>query len=139
MKTHILVPTYLLFYTFCCAVSCNVSSKEHLPIYHPSDFNPLLVDSHIGELNGNHFVADFSLINQNGDSINQKDYEGKIYVTDFMFTRCPTICPVMTNHMRDLQEEFKDQKHIAFLSISVTPEIDSVSILKEYAEWFMVS
>jgi len=84
-------------------------------------------------VNKNHTVSDFSLINQNGETITQEDYKDKIYVTDFFFTRCKTICPIMTNNMGKLQETFLEDDEIKLLSISVTPTIDSIPVLREYA------
>jgi protein SCO1/2 len=82
----------------------------------------------------NHSVSDFELLNQYGKTITQKDYENKIYVTDFFFTRCITVCPIMTNNMEKLQNTFLDEDDIMFLSLSVTPELDSIPILKTYAQ-----
>lgn len=103
-----------------------------LPIYQPSDFNPELVDASV-EKNINHKVANFELINQNGETITQDDYKDKIYVTDFFFTRCPSICPIMSNNIEKLQEAFIEENDVMFLSLSVTPVLDSVPVLKEYA------
>ncbi len=110
-----------------------LNPKERLPIYSPSDVNPRLVDFSIQHVKNNHTIADFELINQNADTITQKNYENKIYVADFFFTSCTTICPIMTTNMGELQEYFKSDNEIMFLSHSVTPVLDSVSILKEYA------
>lgn len=115
------------------AIYTLLTPTKKLPIYNPSDVNPKLVDESVVHIRRNHKVADFRLINQNGDTITQLDYDNKIYVTDFFFTRCMTICPIMTNNMGKLQNEFKDFDDIKFLSLSVTPDIDSVSVLKEYA------
>lgn len=111
-----------------------LTPNKTLPVYNPADINPKLVDESLKDVTKNHKVLDFSLINQNGKVITQKDYENKIYVTDFFFTRCKTICPVMTNYMGVLQNEFKNNNDVKFLSISVTPNIDTVSVLKEYAD-----
>ncbi|MGB5821178.1 MAG: SCO family protein [Saonia sp.] len=111
-----------------------VTTKEELPIYHPADLNPELVDGSLQDVNSDHTVSDFSLINQNGDTITQADYEGKVYVADFFFTRCPTICPVMSGNMEKLQEEFRNNDGIKLLSLSVTPEMDSVPVLRNYAD-----
>ena len=104
-----------------------------LPIYQPSRVSAELVDSTIQHKSKYHKIADFSLINQNGETITQKDYENKIYVADFFFTTCQTICPIMTDHMKDIQEELIEDDDILLLSHSVTPEIDSVAQLKRYA------
>jgi protein SCO1/2 len=108
-------------------------TEEVLPVYNPTDFNPELVDKSLLSTSKNHMVSDFELINQNGEIITQADYEGKIYVTDFFFTRCQTICPVMTDNMAIIQKEFDKNDEIMFLSLSVTPEIDSVAVLRAYA------
>nr|WP_299388618.1 SCO family protein [Allomuricauda sp.] len=104
------------------------------PILNPSDFSPELVDASVLETNLPHTIGDFSLVNQNGQQITQRQYQDKIYVTDFFFTRCPSICPIMSNNMGKLQQEFLNQEEVMFLSISVTPELDSIPILKRYAE-----
>lgn len=114
-------------------ISCKKPIDKVLPIYNPSNFNPELVDPSLKNKTAYHTVSDFKLINQNGDTITQDAYKNKIYVTDFFFTRCGTICPVMTDNMQRLQQEFINTKDVMFLSISVTPEIDSIAILKDYA------
>ena len=108
--------------------------RKTLPIYNPRDVNPELVDSTVQHLGYNHKIADFAFTNQNGKIISQKDYEGKIYVADFFFTTCPTICPKMTDNMVWLQNEIKNNEKVKLLSFSVTPDIDSVPVLKKYAE-----
>ena len=107
--------------------------KKSLPIYNPMDVNTEMVDSTIQHIGFNHTIADFSFTNQNGKIITQKDYEGKIYVADFFFTTCQSICPKMTNNMVWLQNQIKNNSKVLLLSHSVTPDIDSVSVLKEYA------
>ena len=107
--------------------------KKTLPVYQPADFNPELVDPELAHIKKYHTISDFSLVNQNGDTITQKDYRDKIYVADFFFTTCPTICPVMTDNMAYLQGQLLDDPEVLLLSHSVTPEIDSVPRLKEYA------
>jgi len=110
-----------------------LTPEKKLPIYNPADVNPKLVDESMIHIRRNHKVANFKLINQNGDTITQEDYKDKIYVADFFFTRCQTICPIMTNNIGKLQEVFKNDDDIKFLSLSVTPEMDSIPILREYA------
>ncbi|MEX0998017.1 MAG: SCO family protein [Flavobacteriaceae bacterium] len=105
-----------------------------LPVYQPNMVNAELVDSTKQYIKKYHTISDFALVNQNGDTITQKAYENKIYIADFFFTTCPTICPIMTDNMVKLQDILKDQNDVLLLSHSVTPEIDSVSVLKAYAE-----
>lgn len=107
---------------------------EKLPVFNPTDFNPELVDISMQGFTENHYVSDFDLTNQNGETITQSDYENKIYVADFFFTRCPSICPIMTNNMAKIQNEFIDNDAVMLLSLSVTPKLDSVPLLKKYAD-----
>jgi protein SCO1/2 len=121
---------YLLAFIF---ISCNQDAKNQLPIYNPVDFNPKYVDKSIQNVNKNHTVKDFNLINQNGNNITSKDYENKIYVVDFFFTRCPSICPIMTDNMKKIQNEYINNDDVMLLSMSVTPDIDDIEVLKDYA------
>ena len=108
--------------------------KKTLPIFNPSDVNPELVDTTVQYVRKYHTVSDFLFINQNGDTITQKNYEGKIYVADFFFTTCGSICPKMTTNMIDIQTAFINNPKVLLLSHTVFPEIDSVSVLKAYAK-----
>jgi len=123
----------LIYFLAVVLISCNQDSKKQLPIFNPVDFNPKLVDKSIRNISKNHTVKDFNLINQNGITITSKDYENKIYIVDFFFTSCPSICPIMTNNMLKIQEKFINNDDIMLLSMSVTPEIDNIKILKDYA------
>ena len=107
--------------------------KKVLPIYQPSMVNYELVDSTLQHVKKYHKIAPFSFENQNGKTITQDDYEGKIYIADFFFTTCPTICPKMTANMVNIQEEILNDSTVMLLSYSVTPKIDSVLQLKKYA------
>lgn len=110
--------------------------QKVLRIYQPSDINPKLVDESVQGISKDHTVADFKLVNQLGDTITQETFAGKIYVADFFFATCPSICPIMSSNIAKLQEEFKGSPEIMFLSHSVTPEIDSVEALYEYGELY---
>lgn len=107
--------------------------QKTLPVYSPAMVNEELVAQEIQHIRKYHAIADFSLTNQNGETVTQADYQDKIYVADFFFTTCPTICPIMTKNMAGLQEKIKDDPEVMLLSHSVTPQIDSVPRLKKYA------
>lgn len=107
--------------------------KRILPVYSPAMVNAELVPEEIQHIRKYHTITDFALTNQNGKTITQEDYKDKIYIADFFFTTCPTICPIMTKNMAAIQEQVKDDKNVMLLSHSVTPEIDSVAQLKKYA------
>lgn len=107
--------------------------KKTLPLFNPADVNPEMVDSTVQYIKKYHTIADFSFINQNGKKITQKDYEGKIYVADFFFTTCGSICPIMTRNMVDVQKAFLNNPKVMILSHTVMPDVDSVPVLKKYA------
>ncbi len=129
---------FILFFVLFSIITISLfysalSPQKTLPIYTPSDVNPEMVDSTVQHIAANHTIPDFSFTNQNGKIITLKDYEGKIYVADFFFTTCPTICPKMTKNMTWLQNQIKNNPKVMLLSHSVTPDIDSVPVLKKYA------
>lgn len=109
---------------------------KQLPVYTPAMVNPELVDTLIQHQNNKfrHKIADFSFQNQNNKTITQDDYKDVIYVADFFFTTCPTICPIMTDNMAWLQEQIKDMDDVKLLSFSVTPDIDTPEVLRKYAD-----
>lgn len=120
------VVTISLFYSA-------LKPQKTLPIYNPADVNPELVDSTIQYKSKYHTIADFSFVNQNGDTITQKNYEGKIYVADFFFTTCGSICPKMTTNLEDVQKAVLNNPKVMLLSHTVFPEVDSIPVLKAYA------
>lgn len=107
--------------------------KQVLKIFQPADVSTELVDTTLQYVKKYHTIADFSLINQNGETITQDDYKNKIYVADFFFTTCQTICPLMTGNMVQIQEKLRNDDEVMLLSHTVTPEIDTVAQLKKYA------
>jgi len=113
--------------------------SKFLPIYQPAQVNVELVDSTIQHQKKYHTIADFKLINQNGDTITEAFYKDKIYVADFFFTTCQTICPIMTDHMYEIQKRTISDPNVLLLSHTVTPEIDSVAQLKRYAKTKLVN
>ena len=108
--------------------------KVSLPIYSPSMVSEELVEEDIRYVKKYHSISNFSLTNQNGELINQEFYQNKIYIADFFFTTCPDICTKMTENMGYLQNELKNQTDVLLVSFSVTPNMDSVSVLRAYAD-----
>lgn len=106
---------------------------ERLPIYQPASVNSELVDTTIVHKINYHKISDFSLTNQNGETVTQSKYDNKIYVADFFFTTCQSICPIMTKNMKDIQDKLIKDSEVLLLSHTVFPEIDSVEVLKKYA------
>ena len=110
------------------------SRVDYLPYYNEESFTPHWISPNSNEEKVFHKIPDFKLVNQLGETVTQKTFENKIYITDFFFASCPGICPQMTSSMYKLQKEFKNDSEILFLSHSVTPSIDSVAVLKQYAK-----
>jgi protein SCO1 len=105
--------------------SCENTSRQ-LPILGEREF-----------INGDsvyHTIPDFTFINQDSATITNQTYKGKIYVTDFFFTTCPTICPVMKKQMLRIYDKYKENSKVGILSHSIDPRHDSVAVLREYAK-----
>ena len=125
---------FFLINLFSCQRNFTSSNTDELPYYQDSSFTPFWHSTIKDSIKSFHKIPPFKLINQLGDTISEKTFEGKVYVTDFFFTTCPGICPMMTSNMSLIQEAFKDDSRVLLLSHSVTPEYDSVPVLKEYAK-----
>ncbi len=119
--------TLVMFYNI-------LTPKRFLPIYQPAEVNFKLVDSSLQHIKKFHRISNFNLVNQNGDIVSEEFYKNKIYVADFFFTTCPSICPIMTNNMLKVQEKIKNDPNVLLISFSVDPETDSVPQLKKYAK-----
>lgn len=115
-------------------VSCKQRETSNtLPYYNEPNFTPLFINNtDSANFLVTHHIGDFSFIDQNNRNITQKDIEGKIHVANFIFTSCGSICPVLTKHMKLVAQQFA-QKDVVLLSYSVTPWIDDVKRLKDYA------
>lgn len=79
-------------------------------------------------------IPPFSFVNQKGDTISNKDYYGKVYIAEFFFTTCPTICPIMNDNLVKVQNEFSDRSDFGIASFTIDPQHDTPSVLSEYAE-----
>jgi protein SCO1/2 len=124
----------LAAFVFLFACHRSIPETTTLPYYTSADFTPQWFGKNSNAINSIPRIAPFKLANQNGDTITEKNFAGKIYVADFIFTSCGGICPNMTSNMRKVQETFKNDDNVLLLSHSVTPELDSVAVLKTYAE-----
>jgi protein SCO1/2 len=129
-----LAPLSLGLLLSCANPPSNKSSRvESLPYYREATFTPYWYATDSDSLLGFHRIPSFSLINQLGDTLTEQAFANKIYVADFFFTSCPGICPKMTANMKLVQEAFLKEQEVLLLSHSVTPEYDSVAVLREYA------
>lgn len=133
-KLKVLAIVFFILSVIIVTIIYNILNvQKPLPIFQPSQVNAEMVDSTIQYQKKYHKIADFSLINQNGKTITQDDYKGKIYVADFFFTTCQSICPIMTDNMFEIQKIIISDDEVMLLSHTVTPEIDTVAQLKRYA------
>jgi len=116
--------------------SCKEVKKEQLPFYNTPDFTPQWLSSTDKEYASIHTIAPFSFIDQHGETMTNKNVEGKIYVANFFFTTCAGICPRMMNNLKKVQKAFQNDKGVMILSHSVLPETDSAQRLNAYAKRF---
>jgi len=134
-----LIPAFIIIVIGIGIVYFMIKQPKPLKIYNPADVNPKLVHESVQDVQKLHRVGSFSLTDQNGNTVTENDFKDKIYITDFFFVTCPTICPKMATQMQRVYTEFKDNDNILFLSHTVMPEKDSVPVLKEYAKKLDVS
>lgn len=115
--------------------SCKPSGpvNDPLPIIGDAIFDTTFVDGKTKVDTILHTVSDFSLTDQTGATVTQKNLDGKMYVADFIFTTCTGICPVMSDQMQRVYEKYKADSNIAFVSHTVNPEGDSVPVMAAYA------
>lgn len=131
--TRILSFVFIFMTSVAVAYFMYFRPEEDLPIYQPSQLNPALVDpSAMRE--EDHRIRDFELVNHLGDTVTLADVEGQILVVDFFFTRCATICPLMTRNLQLVHDRLDPDVPVQILSHSVTPEADSVAVLNAYAQ-----
>lgn len=133
MKNKILLLLSIISLIACNQSQTNKSRVETLPFYNEATFTPHWIASNDKALDTFHKISAFKLTNQEGVAITEETFKDKIYVADFFFTVCHGICPKMTSNMMLLQEEFLTDDEVLLISHSVTPEQDSVSVLKSYA------
>jgi protein SCO1/2 len=109
-----------------------LKKEERLRVYQPADLNKKLVDEDMQRQGRDHRIAPFKLVDQRGDTVTNATFEEKIYVADFFFTTCPSICPKMTANMGEVAAQYRDESRILFLSHTVMPRVDSVPVLAAY-------
>lgn len=116
------------------ALSACDPSEQSLPYYNAPSFDPMFVSSEEAKEKIPHIIKDFSFKDQHGSTITQDAIEGKVHVANFIFTSCGSICPKMTSNMQKVSAAFQHDERVVLLSYSVTPWIDTVEKLHEYAE-----
>ncbi|WP_285544515.1 SCO family protein [Dyadobacter frigoris] len=118
-----------------CFIECSGKTEtRNLPYYNTADFSPQFLSS-TKEIKEKitHTISSFSFTDQNGKQVTDREIEGKIHIANFIFTSCISICPVMTKHMKLIQKQFYNNPEVVMLSFSVTPWIDNVKRLHQFA------
>lgn len=129
MKNYVVVLMILL-----CACGTKKPQQVTLPYFDMPDFSPTWPDKNTDAYQNLHTIPAFSFNDQDGNNITDMTVDNKIYVVDFFFTRCGSICPKMTNNMGKVATAFLKDQNVIMLSHSVTPELDNTMVLKKYAE-----
>jgi protein SCO1/2 len=129
----------LVFFIFLVALGTYIlsskSTVEKAPVVlNPIDVNPELVDSLLHGIGHGHKIQDFTFVNQYGEIITNKTVHGKVYVVDYFFTTCGSICPIMTGQMKRVQAAFLNNNDFLILSHTVWPEVDTVEQMLRYGK-----
>ena len=111
-----------------------VPKEKPLPIINPVDIEEEMVDPELLRVGKGHRIGSFSFLNQDGETITEKEVEGKVYVAEYFFATCGTICPRMNDQLRRIQLKFADNDNVRLMSFTVDPEVDTVEQMKRYAE-----
>lgn len=110
------------------------TERKQLPIIQPRDVKKEMVDPELLEKGIGHRIGNFEFVNQSGDTVTLDDVKGKVFIAEYFFTTCGTICPVMTEQMTRVQTRFKGNGDVKIVSFTVHPEYDNVEVLRAYAD-----
>ena len=140
MKPVLTVIAVIIVVIIGSAIAFNIITPEKtLKVFKPSDINPRLVDKESRTNSTAHHIGKFELVDQQGRIITEKSLHNKIYVADFFFTTCPSICPDMSAQMKRIHEKFLEDKEVMLVSHTVMPETDTPEVLADYASLYGAS
>ena len=111
----------------------NRPEEKPLPVINPVDLNDEMVDPELLRVGYGHTIGKFSFQDQDGNTVTQEDVRGKVYVVEYFFTTCGTICPKMNKQMQRVHKAYKGNKNLNILSFTVDPKTDTVEQMKRYA------
>jgi protein SCO1/2 len=109
------------------------SKEKSLPVINPVDVNEEMVDPELLRIGYGHKIGNFSFLNQDGKVVTQQDVKGKVFVAEYFFTTCGTICPIMNVQMQRVHKVYQGNKNVRILSFTVDPKVDTVAQMKRYA------
>jgi len=129
----------ILFFVFIISTAVSIAyymtlnKKKPLPILNPIELNAEMVDSSLQSVGIGHRIGKFSFFNQDGKLITEQNVKEKVFVVEYFFTTCGTICPIMNSQLKRVQAAFKNEDKVTILSFTVNPEVDTVEQMKSYA------
>lgn len=109
------------------------SKEKSLPVINPVDVNEEMVDPELLRIGYGHKIGNFSFLNQDGKLVTQQDVKGKVFVAEYFFTTCGTICPIMNVQMQRVHKAYQSNNNVRILSFTVDPKVDTVAQMKRYA------
>jgi len=136
MKIRVILFAVLVIVAILSAyiMTLDQQSERMLPIIQPKDVKKEMVDPEMLQIGIGHRIGNFSLLNQYGETISLENVKGTVFVAEYFFTTCGTICPRMTEQMTRVQERFRGNDEVKILSFTVNPDYDTVQILFDYAQ-----
>lgn len=136
MKKGIIISSVLVLIGIAIAYKMNMDyfNQKVLPVIQPNDVKSEMVNPEIANKGIGHRIGDFAFQDQMGNTITLDDVKGKVFVAEYFFTTCQTICPIMTDEMKRVQDSYRGNPNVKILSFTVDPETDNVAVMKAYAE-----
>lgn len=133
MRLLVILGIVIVGITVAYFISKDQIEKKKLPVIQPKDLKSEMVNPELLRVGIGHRIGDFSFLNQNGKEISLDDVNGKVFVAEYFFTTCGTICPRMTEQMTRVQKRFKGNENVKILSFTVDPANDTVQAMRAYA------
>ena len=130
---HVLLGSWMLVGFLVMGCQNDQHASFDLPFYRNVEMTPEWIAASSEDYDGIHRVGDFSFVDQDGETVTEADFDGKIYVANFFFVHCAAICPTMRTNLAKVQEAFRDDAEVVLLSHTVMPETDTVPVLQNYA------
>jgi protein SCO1/2 len=133
LKSSVLF-TLISIILIACGLENQKNKKAEFPVLGRKQYVEKIVDGKTVTDTVDHTIPDYKLVNQDSNWVTPETFEGKVYVADFFFTSCPTICPTMKKEMLRVYEAYKDNDEVGIISHTIDPEYDTVALLKDFAE-----
>lgn len=133
MRLLVIIGIVVVGITVAYFISKDQLEQKKLPVIQPKDLKKEMVNPDLLKVGIGHRIGEFSFLNQNGEEVTLDDVKGKVFVAEYFFTTCGTICPRMTEQMTRVQKRFKGNNEVKILSFTVDPANDTVQAMRAYA------